>query len=324
MTRKHVMEFERPLFELEQQLENLRKLDVAADSDLAAEIEALAGQIETLKTTLYTSLTAWEKVQVSRHPERPRTQDYVEALFEDVLELRGDRSFRDDPAIFTALATFRGRKVAVVGHRKGKTTKENLHNNFGMAHPEGFRKALRVFRLAERFDLPVLTFVDTPGAYPGLEAEERGQAWAIAENLAALSTLRVPVVAVGIGEGGSGGALAVGFGDRLFMLENAYYSVITPEACASILHTDPSRAAEMASGLKLTAEELVDLGLCDKIVSEPPGGAHNDVDRVFAELGDVLESALGELAGIDPDSLVEARYARLRGIGRFEETAETS
>jgi acetyl-CoA carboxylase carboxyl transferase subunit alpha len=318
---RFVMEFERPLAELEEQLEKLRLLDLAALPELAAEIEDLEEEVERLRTSLYASLTPWQKVQVSRHPERPKTSEYVETLFDDVVELKGDRAFGDDEAILTALATLGGRRVMVIGHRKGRTTKENVKRNFGSPHPEGFRKARRAMELAAKFSLPVVTFLDTAGAYPGLEDEERGQAWAIAECLATLSDLPVPVVVVGIGEGGSGGALAIGFGDRLIMLENAYYSVISPEMCAVILFKDGSRAAESADALRLTAGELLELGIADEVVPEPPGGAHRDPASVLADVGVRVAAALDALAGTDPTTLVERRYERLRAIGEFDQGA---
>jgi acetyl-CoA carboxylase carboxyl transferase subunit alpha len=315
--KRYVMDFERPLAELESKLDSLRELEVSEEPELAAEIEQLTVQVDELRETLYTSLSPWEKVQVSRHPDRPRTQDYVGALFTDVVELRGDRAFRDDPAVFTGLATIAGRRVVVLGHRKGKTAKENAERNFGMAHPEGLRKALRGMRLADKHGLPIVSFVDTPGASPGVGAEERGQAWAIAECLATLSAVGVPVVAVGIGEGGSGGALAIGFGDRLIMLEHAYYSVITPESCASILVREPDRAGEMAESLALTAEDLVEMGLADEIVPEPLGGAHRDPGSTVSHVGRAVVAGLEELSDRDADGLVEERYERLRSIGEF-------
>lgn len=244
MARRFVMEFERPLAELEEKLAALKRLAAADEPELAAEIHELEAEIGRLHETLYAALAPWERVQISRHPERPKTDDYLAAVFTDVIELHGDRLAGDDEAMFAGLATLRGRRVAVLGHRKGRNTNENIRRNFGSPHPEGFRKAERVMRLADRAGLPIVTFLDTAGAYPGIEAEERGQAIAIAECLAVLSAVRVPVVVVGIGEGGSGGALAIGFGDRLIMLENAYYSVISPEMCATILHKDARRASE--------------------------------------------------------------------------------
>jgi acetyl-CoA carboxylase carboxyl transferase subunit alpha len=311
------MEFERPLVELEEKLAELGRLDMAAMPELAAEIADLEREVERLRQTLYSALSPWEKVQVSRHPERPKTDDYVSGLFTDVVELRGDRAFADDEAILTALATIEGRRVMVIGHRKGRTTKENIARNFGSPHPEGFRKAERAMRLAGKFGLPVVTFLDTAGASPGLEDEERGQAWAIAQCLATLSDLPVPVVVVGIGEGGSGGALAIGFGDRLIMLENAYYSVISPEMCAVILFKDAARAPETASALTLTAEDLVRLGIADEIVGEPLGGAHRDPAAVLAEVGLRISIALETLVAEDPAALAERRYERLRAVGVF-------
>lgn len=314
---RFVMQFERPLVELEEKLAELSRLDMAAMPELAAEIADLEREVERLRQTLYSALSPWEKVQVSRHPERPKTDDYLSGLFTDVVELRGDRAFADDQAILTALATIDGRRVVVIGHRKGRTTKENVARNFGSPHPEGFRKAERAMHLAAKFGLPVVTLLDTAGASPGLEDEERGQAWAIARCLATLSDLPVPVVVVGIGEGGSGGALAIGFGDRLIMLENAYYSVISPEMCAVILFKDVERAAESASALSLTADDLMRLGIADEIVPEPLGGAHRDPATVIAAVGERITAALDVLADEDRQALVEARYARLRAIGEY-------
>jgi acetyl-CoA carboxylase carboxyl transferase subunit alpha len=315
--KRYVMDFERPLAELESKLDSLKELEVSEEPELAREIEELTVEVDELRETLYSALSPWEKVQVSRHPDRPRTQDYLAVLFDDVVELRGDRAFRDDPAVLTALATIAGRKVVVLGHRKGKTAKENAERNFGMAHPEGLRKALRGMRLAEKLGLPIVSFIDTPGASPGVGAEERGQAWAISECLAALSSVRAPVVAVGIGEGGSGGALAIGFGDRLVMLEHAYYSVITPESCASILVRETDRAGEMAASLALTAQDLVGLGLADEIVPEPLGGAHRDPEATIVDVGRAVVAALDALTEREADALVEERYERLRSIGEF-------
>jgi len=314
---RFVMEFERPLAELEEKLAELSRLDMAALPDLAAEIQDLEREVERLRETLYAALSPWEKVQVSRHPERPKADDYLAALFTDVVELRGDRSFADDQAIVAALATIDGHRVVLIGHRKGRNTKENVARNFGSPHPEGFRKAERAMKLAAKFGLPLVTLLDTAGASPGLEDEERGQAWAIAQCLATLSDLPVPVVVVGIGEGGSGGALAIGFGDRLIMLENSYYSVISPEMCAVILHKDAERAPETASALALTAEDLVRLGIADEIVPEPLGGAHRDPAAVMAEVGKRISVALDTLVAEEPDALAARRYERLRAIGVF-------
>jgi acetyl-CoA carboxylase carboxyl transferase subunit alpha len=313
------MEFERPLAELEDKLTELRRLDIAALPELAAEIEDLEDEVERLRVSLYSSLTPWQKVQVSRHPDRPKTSVYVDTLFTDVVELRGDRAFGDDQAILTALATLDGRRVVVIGHRKGTNTKENVARNFGSPHPEGFRKARRAMALAAKFSLPVVTFLDTAGAYPGLEDEERGQAWAIAECLATLSDLPVPVVVVGIGEGGSGGALAIGFGDRLIMLENAYYSVISPEGCAAILWKDRANAPRAAEALKITAKDLLELGLADEIIPEPLGGAHNDPAVTAQNLKRCLLQNLENLLKLSVADRLKLRYAKYRACGHFVE-----
>jgi len=309
------MEFERPLDELEGKLASLKHLDVAEQPDLAAEIAELEAEVARLHETLYAALTPWERVQIARHPERPKTDDYLQALFTDVVEVHGDRLFGDDESMFAGFATLQGRKVAVLGHRKGKNTNENVRRNFGSPHPEGFRKAERLMRLADRFGMPIVSFLDTAGAYPGLDDEDRGQALAIAECLAVLSSVRVPVVVVGIGEGGSGGALAIGFGDRLIMLENAYYSVISPEMCATILHKDARRASETSACLQLTADDLVRLGLADAVVAEPRGGAHRDPSMVFDGVRTALSAALESLSAVDRATLPDTRYERLRRIG---------
>ena len=311
------MEFERPLGELEDKLASLKRVDLSDQPELAAEIAELEAEIARLHETLYSALSPWERVQISRHPERPKTDDYLGAIFTDVVEVHGDRLFGDDEAIFAGFATLGTRRVCVLGHRKGKTTQENVRRNFGSPHPEGFRKAERLMHLADRFGLPIVSLLDTAGAYPGIEDEDRGQALAIAECIAALSQVRSPVVIVGIGEGGSGGALAIGFGDRLIMLENAYYSVISPEMCATILHKDARRASETSACLQLTAEDLVRLGLADEIVPEPLGGAQRDPEAVFAAVRGALDRALGALETIEPAALVDARYERLRGVGVY-------
>ncbi len=259
--------------------------------------------------------SAWQKTQVARHPGRPYTLDYVQALCEDWTELHGDRSFGDDPALVCGFARFHEREVAILGHQKGRDTKQKIHRNFGMPKPEGYRKALRVMRLAEKFGRPILTFVDTPGAYPGVDAEERGQAEAIARNLLEMARLRVPIVVTVTGEGGSGGALAIAVGDRVNMLEHAIYSVISPEGCASILWRDAARAEEAARAMKITAADLAALGVIDEIVPEPEGGAHADPAALFRDLDALVERQLGELCALPPDALVEARYRRFRAMG---------
>ncbi len=316
---KFVMDFERELVELESKLEELKRIDVSSHPELAEEVEKLTAEIEVLHKKTYTELSPWARVQISRHPERPKTQDYLETCFSDIMELRGDRLYRNDAAILTALARIDGRRVMVIGHNKGRTAKENAVRNSGSPHPEGYRKAIRAMRMADKFALPIVAFLDTAGAYPGLEAEQRGQAWAIAESLATLSQVRVPVVVVGIGEGGSGGALAIGFGDRMIMLENAYYSVASPEGCASIVYKDASQAPQAAECLMLTADSLLDLGIADEVLPEPLGGAHRDPDAVLQAVGTAIEQALDDLVGKDPETLVERRYERLRGIGAYDQ-----
>jgi acetyl-CoA carboxylase carboxyl transferase subunit alpha len=313
---RYVMDFERPLVDLEAKLEELRRLDRDGETpDLHSEIEALASEIDALRVETYGHLSSWDRVQIARHPDRPKTQHYVEALFTDVVELHGDRVFGDDEAVLAALATIEGRRVVVLGHRKGTNTTENIRRHFGSPSPEGFRKAMRMMRLAEKFGLPLVTFLDTPGAYAGPEAEERGQGLAIAESLELLAALRVPVVCVGIGEGGSGGALAIGFGDRLFILENAYYSVSSPEACASIIYRDSGQAETVAECLKMTAADVLALGIADEVLPEPVGGAHRNPEAVFSAVREAVTGALDSLGGLDEDVLVEERYQRLRAIG---------
>lgn len=313
--RRFVMDFERPLVDLEAKLASLREMDLSANPELVAEIDALTQEVAELRTSTYTNLDPWERVQIARNPERPKTDDYLEAIFDDIVELHGDRTFGDDEAIFAGFATLMGRRVAVLGHRKGRTTKENVRRNFGSPHPEGFRKAIRLMRLADKFGVPIVSFLDTAGAYPGIQAEERGQGWAIAEALSTLAEVRSPVVVVGIGEGGSGGALAIGFGDRLIMLENAYYSVISPEGCASILYKDSGRAADAATCLRMGAKDLLELGIVDEVIPEPFGGAHRDPAMMYQAVGLAVVRALDELRAGDPDELVGRRYERLRAIG---------
>jgi acetyl-CoA carboxylase carboxyl transferase subunit alpha len=265
----------------------------------------------------YTKLTPWQKTQVARHPNRPYFLDYVSALFTEFFEVHGDRRYGDDPALVTGFAQYKDRPVAVIGHQKGRDTKQKIFRNFGMPKPEGYRKAVRVMRLAEKFRRPIFTFVDTPGAYPGLDAEERGQAEAIAFNLREMAGLRTPIVVNVTGEGGSGGALAIAVGDRVNMLEHSVYSVISPEGCASILWRDPGRAEEAATAMKITAPDLAGLALIDEIVPEPPGGAHSDWDAMFRAMDAVLTRQIGELSAMSPDALVAARYDKFRAMGRL-------
>ena len=308
--------FEKPIVELEQKIEELAGL---SDPALAEEIARLRGQLVELRRKIYSRLDPWQITQVARHPRRPYTLDYIEGLMEGWQELHGDRRFADDRSLLAGFAFFKGRPVAVIGHQKGRQTRQKIERNFGMPRPEGYRKALRVMQLAEKFGRPIIAFVDTPGAYPGLDAEERGQAEAIATNLREMARLRVPVVVTVTGEGGSGGALAIAVGNRINMLEFAIYSVISPEGCASILWRDAGKAEEMARALKLTARDLKELDVIDEVIEEPPGGAHSDAQSAISGLGQVLERQLGELAALGPEELVEQRYERFRRMGRFSE-----
>lgn len=325
--RRFAFDFERPLVELEETLENLKQLKPAEKEDIASQITDIEKQIEKLRIRIYSNLTPWQKVQLARHPDRPRTNDYIEAIFTDFIELHGDRAFSDDPAIIGGFARLDGKKVMIIGHQKGRNTKENVMRNFGMPHPEGYRKALRLMKMADKFKLPLITFIDTPGAYPGIGAEERGQAAAIAQNLMEMSTLKVPVIVANIGEGGSGGALAIGFGDRIIMLENSYYSVITPEGCASILwggegsEVESDKVEKAAEALNLTANNLLELGIIDSIIKEPLGGANHAPALVARDLKKEFMQALNDLRKIDIEDLVEKRYQRLRNIGYFSEAS---
>ncbi len=308
------LDFEKPLVELERRVRELRNL-ASGDAAIQRQIDELEHRVQALQQDLYRDLDVWQKVQLSRHPERPYFLDYVERLFEDFVELHGDRSFRDDPAIVAGFARFDGRSVCVIGQQKGRSTKQKLHRNFGMAHPEGYRKAIRIMELAARFGRPILTFVDTPGAYPGLGAEERGQAEAIGRSLEVMAALPVPVVATVLGEGGSGGALAISVANRLLMLRFATFSVISPEGCASILWRDGSQAPRAAEQLKLLAEQVADLGVADRIVEEPLGGAHRDPDEAAERLGEALREELASLQSLSPESLREERYRKFRALG---------
>jgi acetyl-CoA carboxylase carboxyl transferase subunit alpha len=308
------MDFEAPLRDLEARIAALAELP--GDPDKEGEAARLRERLDEMRREIYAGLTPWQKTQVARHPARPYTLDYVQALFSDFVELHGDRCFADDPAIVCGLARFHDHPVAVIGHQKGRDTKQKIFRNFGMPKPEGYRKALRVMKLAEAFRRPILTFVDTPGAYPGLDAEERGQAEAIARNLREMAPLRTPIIVNVTGEGGSGGALAIAVGDRVNMLEHSIYSVISPEGCASILFRDASRAEEAAAAMRLTAADLAGLGLVDAVVAEPPGGAHRDPEAQFTALNAVLEGQLRELLAQPVEALVEARYEKFRRLGQ--------
>ncbi len=316
LSDRQVLEFERPIIELERKISELRGLSTPT-VDFSAEIRKLEQKAKKLQKEIFAELSAQQKVQLSRHPARPYTLDYVRLLTEDFVELHGDRSFHDDPSIVGGMARFDAWEVLVLGHQKGKNTKENLHRNFGMARPEGYRKATRLMRMASRFRRPILCFIDTPGAYPGLGAEERGQAEAIAKALQVMASLSCPVISVVIGEGGSGGALALGVADRILMLEYSIYSVISPEGCASILWRDPAKVPEAASQLRLTAPDLVELGICDEVIPEAPGGAHRDAAVTAARIRVALKRHLRELTALSPDELVEQRYQKFRAMGKF-------
>jgi acetyl-CoA carboxylase carboxyl transferase subunit alpha len=315
------MEFETDVAELEKQIERLQVLARQRGMDVAGQIESLERELERIKRERYGRLTPVERVQLARHPKRPYTLDYVELCFTDFLELHGDRSFRDDEAIVGGWARLEGRSVMVIGHQKGRDMKSNLRRNFGMPHPEGYRKALRLMQQAEKFGRPVITLIDTPGAYPGIGAEERGQAEAIARNLREMAALRVPLISVVIGEGGSGGALALGVTDRILMLENTIYSVISPEGCAAILWKTADARDRAAEALKLTAPDLTALGIADEVIPEPLGGAHLDWAATAAALRESLVRHVAELAALDTDTLRERRFEKFARMGEWHEAA---
>lgn len=313
------LDFEKPLIELERQIAHLKRLARERGLEVDSEIGPIERKLEDLRQEIYGDLTPMQRVQVARHVRRPYTLDYIRSLFTDFVELKGDRLFRDDPAIVGGWARFDERPVVVIGHQKGRDTKENLRRNFGMPHPEGYRKALRLMQMASRFGAPIITFIDTPGAYPGLGAEERGQAEAIARNLETMASLETPIIAVVIGEGGSGGALALAMADRVLMLQHAIYSVISPEGCAAILWNDASQKERAAEALKLTAEDVLELGVVDEIIPEPPGAAHSDADATKRAVGEVMARHLKELAKINPKKLVQSRAKKYMEMGSFTE-----
>lgn len=310
------MEFEKPIAELEKKIEELRALGAG---ELSAEIDALQGKVEEKRQEIFNSLTRWQKAQVARHINRPFTLDYIKHLFTDFHELHGDRNYGDDHAIVGGLARFDGQPVMVVGHQKGRDTKEKVFRNFGMPNPEGYRKALRLFRMAEQFGLPIITFVDTPGAYPGIGAEERGQAEAIARNLREMAELRVPIIICVTGEGGSGGALAIAVGNRILMLEHSIYAVISPEGCAAILWSDGTKGQQAAEALKPAAQDIIELGVIDEIIYEPVGGAHRDHEATALALGSAIRHHLAELQQMTPEQLIEDRYQKFRAMTRMVE-----
>jgi len=313
------LDFEQPLLELENRIATLRAEEKSPK--VRDEIARLEERLERQRQKTFANLTAWQRTQLARHPRRPHTRDYIRLLFEDFVELHGDRLYGDDAAVVGGLARFDGQGVVLVGHQKGRDTREKIARNFGMPHPEGYRKALRLMQLAEKFAKPVVTFIDTPGAYPGIGAEERGQAEAIARNLREMAALRTPIVAVVTGEGGSGGALAIGMGNRVLMLEHAIYSVISPEGCAAILWGDASKAAEAAESMKITAPDLLRLGVIDAIVPEPLGGAHRDWDAAADFLRKALHDHLDDLVSRGGEALVAERHEKFRRIGVFAEAS---
>ncbi|MCX5703673.1 MAG: acetyl-CoA carboxylase carboxyltransferase subunit alpha [Candidatus Omnitrophica bacterium] len=309
------LDFEKPIVELERKIQELKNFVSDKKINLASEVRRMEDKLEQLKKDTYSNLTAWQRVQIARHPQRPYTLDYVNMLMSDFIELHGDRAFADDKAMVCGLAKLDHQKLMVIGHQKGRDTKENLKRNFGCAHPEGYRKALRIMQLAEEFQLPIVVFIDTPGAYPGIGAEERGQSQAIALNLREMIHIAVPIVAIVIGEGGSGGALGVGVADRVGVLENAYYSVISPEGCAAILWKDGAKAPEAAEVLKLTASDLLKLGIIDEVVPEPLGGAHRDPQKMAEVLKESINKNLRQLQALDKEELLKLRYKKFRSIG---------
>ncbi len=316
------LDFEKPIFELEKKIEEFRQLSSSEGIDLSDEISRLEKKVKKLREETFSNLNAWKIIQLSRHPERPYTYDYIYLISNEFIEIHGDRRFKDDPALVAGIGLIDKHRVVFIGEQKGRGAKDRALRNFGMPHPEGYRKAMRAMDLAQKFGLPIITFIDTPGAYPGIGAEERGQAEAISASILKLAALPVPVIGCIIGEGSSGGALAIGLVDKMLMLEYAVYSVISPEGCASILWKDQSKAPLAAEALKLTSYELNKAGIADTILKEPPGGAHNDSKSMAQTIKDALLNALEELNAIPPDELVKSRYARYRTIGQFREAAE--
>jgi acetyl-CoA carboxylase carboxyl transferase subunit alpha len=311
-------DFEQPIVEIDKRIEELKKSEQEQSINLSEQIKNLEKTRDELKQKIYGSLSPWQRVQIARHPQRPYSQDYIKFIFENVVELHGDRCFGDDHAVLCAIAELDAKPVAVIGHQKGKTLEENLDRNFGMAHPEGYRKAMRIMKLAEKFDRPIITFIDTSGAYPGIAAEERGQAEAIARNLREMSNLKVPIITVVIGEGGSGGALGIGVSNKVLCLENSYYSVISPEGCAAILFRDGAKAVDAADALKLTSKDLLKLKVIDEIIKEPIGGAHYNPAKMAANVKAALVKYLKAYSDMNRKKVVKERYLRFRNMGIYE------
>lgn len=317
MANKFILEFEKPIVELEEKIAEMQAL--SSDIDISEEVKYLQKKVEDLRLQIYNNLTRWQRVQIARHPERPLTLDYIQNCFDDFIELHGDRKFNDDHSIVGGLASIEGKKVMLVGHQKGRDTKSNLYRNFGMPNPEGYRKAHRLFKLAEKFERPIITLIDTPGAYPGIEAEERGQAEAIASNLLQMSALKVPIIVIIIGEGASGGAIGIGVGDRILMLENSWYSVISPESCSSILWRSWDFKEQAAEALQLTAKDLLKHKIIDEIIPEPIGGAHRNPTEMFDVMKNVILKELKTLSKISQKKLVASRREKFYKMGVWEE-----
>ncbi|SES07554.1 acetyl-CoA carboxylase carboxyltransferase subunit alpha [Gracilibacillus ureilyticus] len=319
---KQVLEFEKPVVELREKIEELKRITKDSEIDLSEEIEKMEARLAKLENDIYGKLKPWDRVQIARHTDRPTCLDYVSQLFTDFIEFHGDRYFGDDEAVVAGIAKFEGQPVTVIGQQRGKNTKENIDRNFGMPHPEGYRKALRHMKQAEKFNRPVITFIDTKGAYPGKAAEERGQSEAIARNLMEMAGLQVPVVCIVIGEGGSGGALGIGVGDHIHMLENSTYSVISPEGAAALLWKDAKQAERAARSLKITAPDLKDLGVIDEVIEEPLGGAHRNIELQAENIRKVLSNSLEELAALDSAGLLEQRWIKYKKIGEVNESVK--
>ncbi|MER1987007.1 MAG: acetyl-CoA carboxylase carboxyl transferase subunit alpha [Solibacillus sp.] len=313
------LEFERPVVQLREKIDELKTIAERAEVDMSGEIEKLESRLLQLEQSIYSNMEPWDRVQVARHAERPTTLDYIAAIFTDFMELHGDRTFMDDAAIVGGIAAFNGQPVTVIGHQRGKTTKENIRRNFGMPHPEGYRKALRLMKQAEKFNRPIICFIDTKGAYPGKAAEERGQSEAIARNLFEMAGLTVPIISIVIGEGGSGGALALGVANKILMLENSTYSVISPEGAASILWKDATLAKQAAEALKITALDLRELGIIDGIIPEVTGGAHKNVQKQAINIKESIEDTLAILSPLSKEELIEDRYQKFKNIGQYLE-----
>ena len=319
MSDRPILEFERPIAALEKKISDMKDFSVGESIELSGEIASLEKKLERLRSEIYSNLSRWQMVQLSRHPKRPYTLDYIALMTTGFIELHGDRRFADDPAMVGGFATLDNQPVMIIGQQKGRDTKEKVRRNFGMAHPEGYRKALRLFRLAEKFNVPIVVLIDTPGAFPGIGAEERGQAEAIAYNIREMARIKVPIVVVIIGEGASGGALGVGIGDTVMMLEYSWYSVISPEGCSAILWRDAAKAAEAAEALKVTSQDLADLKIVDKVIPEPNGGAHNDPAMTAAIVKKEIMAALDQLSQTPVDELLLRRLRKYRVIGDYQE-----